>query len=172
MATAILLAREVIAKFFGQNTGIKQNMEKIESHPTIIVCPFLSQCDRPGVPQKIIVKLKGAAKHAQSSYEGIYNLGTNLVNAKAYWIQEGGSKALWNDKKTKHWRIGKSKHLGNSSGHRIYSPDKAVGPLEATTWKYYKKYTFGKHGWIKAGADIVIAQGTYFDTVFKGRLQV
>ena len=41
MATAILLAKDVIEKFFGQNTGIKQNMEKIESHPTITICPFL-----------------------------------------------------------------------------------------------------------------------------------
>ena len=41
MATAIIFAREVIEKFFGQYTGIKQNKEKIESHPTIIICPFL-----------------------------------------------------------------------------------------------------------------------------------
>ena len=47
-ATAIIFAREVIEKFFGQNTGIKQNMEKIESHPTITICPFIDHCDRPG----------------------------------------------------------------------------------------------------------------------------
>ena len=79
MATAILFAREVIEKFFGQNTGIKQNMEKIELHPTITICPFLEQCDRPGVPNKIIVKLEGAAKDTQSNMEGTYILGTNLV---------------------------------------------------------------------------------------------
>ena len=41
MATAIIFAKDIIEKFFGQNTGIKQNMEKIESHPTITICPFL-----------------------------------------------------------------------------------------------------------------------------------
>ena len=41
MATAILFAWEVIEKFFGQNKGIKQHTEKIESHPTITICPFL-----------------------------------------------------------------------------------------------------------------------------------
>ena len=48
MATAILFAREVIEKFFGQNTGIKQNMERIKSHPTITICPFLQRpCANP-----------------------------------------------------------------------------------------------------------------------------
>ena len=41
MTTAIIFAREVIEKFFHQNTGIKQNMEKIEQHPTITICPFI-----------------------------------------------------------------------------------------------------------------------------------
>ena len=41
MTTAIIFAKEVIEKFFHQNTGIKQNMEKIEQHPTITICPFI-----------------------------------------------------------------------------------------------------------------------------------
>ena len=41
MATAIYFSKEVIEKFFGQSIGMKQNMEKIESHPTITICPFL-----------------------------------------------------------------------------------------------------------------------------------
>ena len=45
MATAIIFAKDIIEKFFGQNTGIKQNMEKIESHPTITICPFLQFLD-------------------------------------------------------------------------------------------------------------------------------
>ena len=43
MAAALIFAREVIEKFFGQDIGIKQNMEKIESHPTITICPFQYQ---------------------------------------------------------------------------------------------------------------------------------
>ena len=55
MAIAILLAREVIKKYFGKNTGIKQNMEKIDSHPTITICPFQNKCMKlilglPGLP--------------------------------------------------------------------------------------------------------------------------
>ena len=45
MASAILFARKVIEKYFGQNKGIKQNMEKIELHPTITICPFQEQFD-------------------------------------------------------------------------------------------------------------------------------
>ena len=41
IATAIIFVREEIAKYFSQATGIKQNMEKIEAHPTITICPFL-----------------------------------------------------------------------------------------------------------------------------------
>ena len=135
MATAILLAKDVIEKFFGQNTGIKQNMEKIESHPTITICPFLDQCGSPGIPQKIIVELKGAAKDAQSNKEGIYILSTILVNDKEHWIHDSGSNALWYDK---GWNIGQIENLGISTANSIYSPDDSEGPLEATTWKYFK----------------------------------
>ena len=48
MAAAILFAREVIEKFFHENTGIKQNMEKIEQHPTITICPFLQSSYKEG----------------------------------------------------------------------------------------------------------------------------
>ena len=41
MTTAILFTWEVIEKYFGQNTSIKQSSEKIESHPTITICPYL-----------------------------------------------------------------------------------------------------------------------------------
>ena len=41
MVTAMIFAKEVIEKFSGEITGIQQNMEKIESHPTITICPFL-----------------------------------------------------------------------------------------------------------------------------------
>ena len=137
MATAILFAREVIEKYFGQNTGIKQNMEKIESHPTITICPFLDQCGSPGIPQKIIVELKGAAKDAQSNKEGIYILSTILVNDKEHWIHDSGSNALWYEK---GWNIGQIENLGISTANSIYSPDDSEGPLEATTWKYFKNF--------------------------------
>ena len=41
MSLAIYSSSGVIAKFFGQNTSIKQTVEQIESHPTITICPFL-----------------------------------------------------------------------------------------------------------------------------------
>ena len=41
MLTAIVFAWEVIKQFLEQSTGIKQNTEKIEFHPTITICPFL-----------------------------------------------------------------------------------------------------------------------------------
>ena len=135
MAAAIIFAKDIIEKFFGQNTGIKQNMEKIESHPTITICPFLDQCGSPGIPQKIIVELKGAAKDAQSNKEGIYILSTILVNDKEHWIHDSGSNALWYEK---GWYIGQIENLGISTANSIYSPDDSEGPLEATTWKYFK----------------------------------
>ena len=48
IAAAILFAREVIEKFFHENTGIKQNMEKIEQHPSITICPFLQSSYKEG----------------------------------------------------------------------------------------------------------------------------
>ena len=156
MAIAILFAEEAIEKFFGKNTGIKQNVEKIESHPTVTICPFLDQCGRPGVPQKIIVKMKGETKKALTStyIEGTYILETDLVNGKAHWIQDSISKlyALWYDKKYGDWNIGKIGNLGSSTAS-IYSPDNSSGPHEATTWKY----TNGSK-WIES-TDIAILQG-------------
>ena len=161
MTAAILFAREVIEKFFGQNTGIKQNMENIESHPTITICPFQDQCGRPGVPQKIIVKLKGAAKDAHSSREGTYIIGSNLVNGKAYWIQESKSQsnAIWCDNKYRNWNIARIKYLGSTTA-ALYSPDDTVGPFEATTWKYFKS------GWIES-TDISILIGKSLNLIPK-----
>ena len=48
MVAAILFAREVIEKFFHENTGIKKNMEKIEQHPSITICPFLQSSYKEG----------------------------------------------------------------------------------------------------------------------------
>ena len=87
MTTAILFAMDVIKEFFGQNIGITQNMEKIESHPTITICTYLNQCDGP---MKLILKLKGKPKKLSHlvTYEGSYFLSTNLVNGKPYWIHK------------------------------------------------------------------------------------
>ena len=163
MATAILLAKDIIEKFFGQNTGIKQNMEKIKSHPTITICPFLNQCGRPGIPQKIIVKLEGEAEDALSDFdtEGTYIIGSNLVNGKAYWIQESKSQsnAIWYDNKYRNWNIAPIKNLGSTTA-ALYSPDDSVGPFEATTWKYWKS------GWIKS-TDIAILIGENLNLIPK-----
>ena len=158
-ATAILFAKEFIEKFLGQNTGIMQNMGKIESHPSVTICPFIDKCDRQGVPKKIIVKLKDAANDTQFRRAGTYILGTKLVNGKAYWIQDGSNALWWCEIKNGHlppgWLIGKITALGSNTGG-IYSPDDEVGPLEANSWKYYSKK---QQSWINAGTDIAIFQG-------------
>ena len=96
--------------------------------------------------------MKGAAKDVWHNLEGTYILGTNLVNGKAHWIQEGGSNALWHYKKYRFWLIGNIDKLGRLKAS-IYSPDDSIGPLEATTWKYLDN---GK--WIES-TDIAILQG-------------
>ena len=155
-STAILFAREVIEKFFGHSTGIKQSMEKIESHPTVTICQFQVQCDRPGDPNQIIIKLEGTAKDAQSRMEGTYILGANLVNGKAHWIQDG-TNALWYDKMFGNWIIDEIWHLGSGRRSGIYSPDDSVGPLEATTWKYAWLY-YSNTYWIES-TEITILPG-------------
>ena len=45
MASAILFTWEVIENYFDRNIGTMQTLDKIESHPTITICPFLKQCE-------------------------------------------------------------------------------------------------------------------------------
>ena len=149
MATAILFTMKVIEKFFGQYTDVKQNTEKIQSHPTITICPFQEQCVKP-VPNEIFVKLNGEVKDVHSSKEGSYILGTNLVNGKAYWIHND-SNAIWCDKGYGYWFIGKIENLGSSKAS-MYSPDDSVGPLESTYWIYSND---GWHG----STDVAIQPG-------------
>ena len=82
--------------------------------------------------------MKDEAKDAPGSRsgEGIYIRGPNEVNGKYYWIQEGGSNALWYVASKNSWLIGNKEQLGKYAGF-IYSSDGSAGPLEANTWKYY-----------------------------------
>ena len=103
-----------------------------------------------GVPKKITLILKGAANNAQSDSKGVYILGPNQENGKSYWIQEGGSYALWFNK---FWMFGKIENLGkNIAG--INSPDDSVSPLEATNWNCY----VGNDEWINASDLIILSE--------------
>ena len=129
-----------------------QNMGKIESHPSVTICPFIDQCDRPGVPKKIVVKLIGAENDIQSSKEGTYIIGPKLVNGEAYWIQDGPN-ALWFNKEYRWWCIGNIKYLGSIKS----SICKFVAdPLEANTWRYCSE---NEDNWIEAGTDFEISPG-------------
>ena len=131
MATAILLAKDVIEKFFDQNTGIKQNMEKIESHPTISICPFLDQCDGP---MKLNLTLKGEAKKRYASFEGSYNiLSSDLINQKPYWIHKHDrNKALMYNSNAKMWVFG-PRDMNGTVAFIIGISNGAV-PYENTIW--------------------------------------
>ena len=133
MTAAILFAREVIEKFFGQNTGIKQNMEKLESHPTITICPFMYQCDRP---MKLNLRLKGYAKLFASKYEGSYNIySSDLINGKQYWIHKyNRSLALMYNSQLQLWIFG-PKGLNGSDG-AISGNSYGLEPYEISTWQW------------------------------------
>ena len=61
--------------------------------------------------EKLVVKLNGGAKDAQSKREGIYKLSLDIVNGKLYWIQEEGTSALWFDKTNENWKIGSKENI-------------------------------------------------------------
>lgn len=110
------------------------------------------------VPTKLLVTLNGAAKDAQSGVEGIYSLGSEFVNGKAYWLQEGCLNVLWYDKDYKVWNIGDIIYFGTSASLAFVwarTTDDSVGPLEAT-WNSYKD----KNGkWIQATDFIILSPG-------------
>ena len=111
------------------------------------------------VPTKLLVTLNGAAKDAQSGVEGIYSLGSKLVNGKAYWLQEGCLNALWYTKDYDRWNIGDIIDIGkidtSSAYAEAWTTDDSLGPLEAT-WNFYKD----KNGkWIKATDFIILSPG-------------
>ena len=77
--------------------------------------------------------------------EGIYILGPNLVNGKAYWIQEKGSFALWYSKYNGigNWNIGYLEDLGKDEVG-LYCLDESNVPFEILTWFY-----LDDNGWEK-----------------------
>ena len=87
---------------------------------------------------KLVVKLSGGAKDAQSSKEGIYTLSLDTVNGKSYWMQEGGTSAIWFDKKYGNWKIGSKDNLGTSASGLYSSRKRNVKkPQDETIWNYY-----------------------------------
>ena len=86
--------------------------------------------------EKLVVKLNGGAKDAQSKREGIYKVSLDIVNGKLYWIQEEGTSALWFDKKYGNWKIGSKENLGTSASG-LYSNANVNEPQDATIWNYW-----------------------------------
>ena len=100
---------------------------------------------------KLVIKLTGSAKDAQSSKEGIYTLSLDTVNGKSYWIQEEGTSAIWVSKKFGIWYIGSKDNLGTraSSLHSNFNVNK---PQDATIWNYY---ITDNNTWIEANENEV-----------------
>ena len=100
-------------------------------------CDFtVSNSNNIAVVEKLIVKLNGGAKDAQSKREGIYKLSLDIVNGKSYWIQEEGTSALWFDKKYGNWKIGSKENLGTSASG-LYSNANVDDPQDTTIWNYW-----------------------------------
>ena len=152
MTVAIVFAKDVIEEFFGQNTGIKQNMEKIESHPTITICTFLNKCDGS---MKLILKLKGKPKKLQrlASYEGSYILSSDLVNGKPYWTHKNdGMKVLSYNSQSKMWKFGQIEDIGKKGA--IIANSTGAVPYEFTKWSYGTN-----KGLIPTMTDVVVELG-------------
>ena len=96
--------------------------------------------------EKLVVKLNGGAKDAQSKREGIYKLSLDIVNGKLYWIQEEGTSALWFDKTNENWKIGCKENLGTSASG-LYSNANVNEPQHATIWNYWIS---GNETWIES----------------------
>ena len=152
MTTAMLFAMDVIKEFFGQNIGITQNMEKIESHPTITICTYLNQCDGP---MKLILKLKGKPKKLSHlvTYEGSYFLSTNLVNGKPYWIHKNNRmQVLSYNSQSKTWKFGEIEEIGKKGF--IIGNSNGTLPSEVTEWSYGTRT-----GLIPTTTDVVVKLG-------------
>ena len=117
VATAILFAKEVIEKFFGQNKGIKQSIEKIETHPTVTICPFLYQCDGQ---YKFVLRLQdlqvGATMHKEwvASYAGSYtNLSPERINGQLTFTHTHDvNRVMWYCSRNREWQIGPRLDIG------------------------------------------------------------
>ena len=102
--------------------------------------------------EKLVVKLSGGAKDAQSKREGIYKLALDIVNGKSNWIQEEGTSALWFDKTNENWKIGTKEPKRSSIA--IYSNANVNQPQDAKIWNYWIS---GKETWIESNETEVYA---------------
>ena len=100
---------------------------------------------------KLVIKLSGDAKEAQSSKEGIYTLSLDTVNGKSYWMQEEGTSAIWFDKKYGNWKIGSKDNLGTSASG-LYSNFNLNKPQDVIFWSYY---ITDNNTWIEANENEV-----------------
>ena len=98
-------------------------------------------------------------KEMWSTSEGIYILASTKVNGKNYWLQGGGTDAIWYDKAFKSWNLGGLSSLGNSTAKILTSQGTAVNslPHEVTPWK------LSVNGTWTASDDIIV-------TLFEGEL--
>ena len=108
---------------------------------------------------KLVIKLSGVAKNAQSSKEGIYTLSLDTVNGKSYWMQEEGTSAIWFDKKYGNWKIGSKDNLGTSASGLYSSRKRNVKkPQDETIWNYYNT---DNKTWIQAnGNEVYVGNNT------------
>ena len=61
--------------------------------------------------------MAGKAKEKWGRWvEGTYILGDGLVNGYPHWLKLDESKAIWFDKNTSAWLIGKKSNLGKNDG--------------------------------------------------------
>ena len=102
-------------------------------------------------PSKLFVRLKGDAKYAQSTREGIYNLAPNPINGKPHWIQDTKRNAIWYNIDFGVWNIGLLKNLGSIKTGIVSLDSTNNGPFEASNWAYVKNSK-----WVTASADSVV----------------
>ena len=106
--------------------------------------------------------MKATAKDAQllAFRGGIYIVGPNQLNGKAYWLQYEGPYAIWHFKT--FWIIGHKKELGKNAINWIRSVNDSVGPHKAFNWKYFNT-SVNVNRWI---------EGTHLVDVVSGKNEI
>ena len=101
------------------------------------------------------LSLENGAK-VQSHLEGAYKITNDMVNNKPYWLQLGGSNALWYAKTG--WGFGPKSILGagydDHIGLVLFSHDEAEEPTLVHNWIYWNS----QKGWVQADNEDVNLQ--------------
>ena len=83
-----------------------------------------------------IITLNNETKDAQGSRAGNYILAPNMVNGKKYWLQNGGTDAMWYCKNGL-LAIGLQSNIGiGGCTCGLHAPGDSTGPETETGWKY------------------------------------